>query len=49
METTPDTYQHLFYGYTAIWILLVVLVFSCIKKQRMLLKEIQELKSKLGS
>ncbi len=49
METSPDTYQHLFYGYTVIWIFLAMLVFSCINKQRKLVKEVEELKSKLGS
>ena len=48
METTPDTYQHLFYGYTVIWVLLAFLVFACIKKQGNLTKEIKELKTKLG-
>lgn len=45
MEETPNTYQYLFYGYSAIWFFLMLLVFSCIRRQGKLIQEIEELKT----
>ncbi|MBP9837136.1 MAG: CcmD family protein [Proteobacteria bacterium] len=45
----PNTYEHLFWGYFAIWTFLALVVFSVIKGQRKLKQELEMLKQKTNA
>ncbi len=45
---TPDTHWDLFLGYTAFWICLGWFVFTLIREQRSLRREMDELKTELS-
>ena len=45
-DTTPDTYMHLFFGYSVIWGLIVFYLVALMHGQRKLTREIAELKNK---
>lgn len=48
MDQIPNTYDHLFWGYAAIWACLVVYVGLLVRSNRRVAAEVEELKAQLG-
>ena len=45
MEIVPDTYIDLFWGYSVIWLCIVIYLFSIFRRLRRVEKELEDLKS----
>lgn len=42
-DITPETFPHLFIGYSVFWLLIVVFLFQTMREQRRLARELREL------